>query len=273
MQTVFRNGISWIGLGERFGRIVPLLAAILITGVMAIGCSEGAYPIDIFYEMHYQPSFASDEPPRLSSPKGAVPWFLEGSPIRNGETAEEAGNRLYDVNCSMCHGLKGGGDGPVLRIMKSKYDYIPKAEAKLAAASVQALPIETLETFILNGIDVMPAWGKLLSEQEIRLVARHIFTFPTNKMDNEANTGKELFATRCALCHGSEGKGDGPGIPDTYDPVVTPDLTAQFVQSQSPEALTDIIKNGLKLMPPWGSILTDSEIALLVEYILTLEGD
>ena len=51
-------------------------------GIVLVGCSQGTYPVDIFYEQHYQQSYRSHEPPRLigftSSPSwersSVLPW-------------------------------------------------------------------------------------------------------------------------------------------------------------------------------------------------------
>ena len=92
-------------------RIKTILMGISITTVLltAMGCSQGSYPFDIFYEMHYQDSYKSHEPPRLSVPASAVPMY--DAPKATSYTDD--GKHMYDVNCSMCHGISGQGDGPV----------------------------------------------------------------------------------------------------------------------------------------------------------------
>jgi len=46
-----------------------LLGLALLAGLVATACSQGSYPVDIFYEMHYQQSYRSNEPPSLSPPR------------------------------------------------------------------------------------------------------------------------------------------------------------------------------------------------------------
>ena len=55
----------------------PALLGLTLLSVLflALGCAQGSYPLDIFYEMHYQKSFKAHEPPRLSVPETAVAWF------------------------------------------------------------------------------------------------------------------------------------------------------------------------------------------------------
>ncbi len=44
-------------------------------GILVVGCSQGTYPVDIFYEQHYQQSYKSHEPPRLGGVAGAVAFY------------------------------------------------------------------------------------------------------------------------------------------------------------------------------------------------------
>ena len=75
----------------------PVRFALLafIASLIAVGCAEGSYPVDIFYEMHYQPSHHSQQPPRLMPPAGAVPitgkdvpLFAQYHPRRNQRNPE-----------------------------------------------------------------------------------------------------------------------------------------------------------------------------------------
>ena len=52
--------------GRNRGRTVrALVAGLVLVGVLAaVGCTSGSYPVDIFYEQHYQQSFKSHEPPQ-----------------------------------------------------------------------------------------------------------------------------------------------------------------------------------------------------------------
>ena len=78
----------------------------IAVGMLAVACGytlpgRGSYPLDIFYEMHYQQSYKSHEPPRLSGVADAVAWF----PAPKSTAFDtDSGRYLFDVNCSMCHG-------------------------------------------------------------------------------------------------------------------------------------------------------------------------
>ncbi len=143
----------------------------LLVGLASlVGCSQGSYPLDIFYEMHYQQSFKVHEPPRLSVPASAVGWF----PAPKATSFTDDGQHLYQVNCSMCHGQTGQGDGPVLQIMMTTYGYQPVVTPDLTSDPVQLMGPEVIMSFMRSGLQVMPNFSKLLTEDEMRLIAHYV---------------------------------------------------------------------------------------------------
>lgn len=153
-------------------RSKPILLGIgLLAGLLAvIGCAQGSYPLDIFYEMHYQESFKAHEPPRLSVPQSAVAWF---PPPRATSFADD-GQHLYQVNCAMCHGQAGQGDGPVLQRMINVYGYTPVVTPDLTSDPVSAMGALGVAGFMRSGLVVMPNFSKLLTEEEMRLTAEYV---------------------------------------------------------------------------------------------------
>lgn len=88
----------------------------------------------------------------------------------------------------------------------------------------------------------------------------------------------EIFATHCATCHGTTGKGDGPA---SYLLFPKPrDFTSgvyrfKSTYDQAPPTMADVernIRNGIArtAMPAFNSILSDAEIASLIDYVLSL---
>ena len=108
------------GLRIRLKRYLFGVAMLSILAVLS--CTQGSYPVDIFYEMHYQQSYKSGEPPRLSAPESSVAWY---PPPEATAFGAETGEHLYSINCSMCHGNGGQGDGPVVQKLKVVYGYKP----------------------------------------------------------------------------------------------------------------------------------------------------
>ena len=171
---------SPLGLGKpahrRWLRGHFLLLAVVV-GMLATACGatlpgRGSYPLDIFYEMHYQQSYKSNEPPSLSGVAGAVAWF----PAPKSTAFEtNTGRYLFAVNCSMCHGAEGKGDGPVLeRMMAAPYNYEPAVPTDLTIPPVTFMTAPQIEGFMVSGIVAMPSFNKLLSPEEQRLIAEYL---------------------------------------------------------------------------------------------------
>lgn len=158
------------GVRRRLGSKTWLLGLGLAVGVIAMACSQGAYPLDIFYEMHYQQTFKSQEPPRLTGVDTAVAWYP--SPIDTSFGTD--GQRLFEVNCAMCHGPLGKGDGPVLQKMISDYGYTPALTPDLTAEQVMFMGEAGIEGFMRGGVNVMPNFSKLLTDEEISAISEYV---------------------------------------------------------------------------------------------------
>jgi mono/diheme cytochrome c family protein len=93
-------------------------------------------------------------------------------------------------------------------------------------------------------------------------------------------SGKKTFERACAACHGTSGRGNGPGAAD-LNPHPR-DLTTNAFRFRStpsgapprPEDLERTIRKGLpgSAMPAFDGLLGDGEIAGLVAFIDTLRG-
>jgi|SRR5580704_11205873 cytochrome c6 len=83
-----------------------------------------------------------------------------------------------------------------------------------------------------------------------------------------AQTGGEaLYKTKCAACHGADGKGEtAVGKANKIR-----DLGSADVQGQSDDAIAGIIGNGKGKMPAYGKSLKADQIKDLVAYIRSLK--
>jgi cytochrome c oxidase cbb3-type subunit III len=81
------------------------------------------------------------------------------------------GRDFFMQNCYTCHGVTGGGDGP------RAYFINPPPRNFLLETSRQYLNRPALFEAISKGRtgSEMPAWGKVLNDQEIANVAEYVF--------------------------------------------------------------------------------------------------
>ena len=156
------------------GRLKILLLGVgLLVALAALACSQGSYPVDIFYEMHYQQSYKSHEPPRLSAPASSVAWF---PPPKS--TAFDTGQHLFSVNCAMCHGDGAKGDGPVVQRLKEIYGYQPVIDPPDLTDNPpeNIVLILSAKTRFFGPDSVMPPFGRLLSDAERLAIAEYVGT-------------------------------------------------------------------------------------------------
>ena len=93
-------------------------------------------------------------------------------PFANNKLKGDArkGADLYTKNCATCHGAKGDGQGP------RAYFINPKPRNFLLPTSRSAFNRPTLFVAISHGRNgsEMPAWNKVMTEQEIAHVAEYV---------------------------------------------------------------------------------------------------
>ena len=150
------------------------LGAALFSGLLLAACSQGTYPLDIFYEQHYQQYYRSQEPPTLIGGASAVAFYPPPASMVTNTGAE-----LFLVNCQMCHGADAKGSGPVLAKMVDQYGYGPIVDTNITNRPVSFIA-SRLEAQVrpLGPTSVMPPFGKLLSEQERNAIAEYIGSLP-----------------------------------------------------------------------------------------------
>ena len=96
---------------------------------------------------------------------------------------------------------------------------------------------------------------------------------PISKINRmvSANKGKRIFKTRCMICHGPKGLGNGAGG-KALNPKPQ-NLTSKMVQSQSDGEIFWKVTNGRNAMIKWGPILSEAERWDVVNYVRTLDNN
>ncbi len=109
-----------------------------------------------------------------NAPASALPVVAADMtlPFTDGLVGDrEAGRQFYMENCFTCHGREGDGNGPRSNFIR------PKPRNFLHADSRRSLNRPALYKSISMGRQgtVMPAWSKVLNEQQIANVAEFVF--------------------------------------------------------------------------------------------------
>lgn len=196
------------------------------------------------------------------------------------------GEVTFQYYCSGCHGVYGRGDGPSA---KGIYKTLGIAPRNLSDEKFQkSLTDDQLVKAISGGVHgktekplKMPAWGKTFTKDEIRNIVAYVRTLPAKKIElnqKDIEIGKGIFVTRCSLCHGLSGRGDGPYIKEQLKKnpkhPQPPDFTdAAYVQTLSENEISDTIYKGgghsgkSDVMPAWWKTLSKNDIHDLAEFV------
>ena len=184
------------------------------------------------------------------------------------------GPDLYRAYCASCHGLGGKGDGPAAPALKAKVpDLTPLARnngGPFPSTRVGKI-ISGDEVSLSHGSREMPIWGPIFHQVEedrdfgaVRLenLVKYLESIQSLAPSNSSSSpsGADLYRENCAVCHGSDLKGDGPA-PSPYR--TPPDLTTLTRRrgGQFPDAyIASVLRNGVIIpahgpaqMPVWGT--------------------
>jgi mono/diheme cytochrome c family protein len=212
--------------------------------------------------------------------------------------SSDRGLQVFQAYCVGCHGTAGTGNGPMASALVRDFGVRPsdltsprfmtdeKSDAQLAAAVTGGGKAVHRSAF-------MPAWGQNLNERQVGDLVSFIRELQSGTSDIEAampnlgdrlELGRVLYTTRCQVCHGVEGKGDGPfmlGISTGeigVSGVSTPDFTSPGVFSDTTDKqLAELIQNGskhagvgLQSSSWWDRKLEPNEVEDLILYLRTL---
>ncbi len=98
-------------------------------------------------------------------------------------------------------------------------------------------------------------------------VAAIAFGLPTPAAFADSQAGAALYKTKCAMCHGAEGKGDTAMVKT----LKLKDLSSDDVQNVHDSEMKTLIENGKGKMPAFKGKLTDKQIGDLIQFIRTLK--
>ena len=138
------------------------VAVILVLCYLAAaGCSQ---------DMQDQPSYRSQEAPRLHSPAGSIPRdsrTVLSHEVLTHDGIPDRAKELFRINCLPCHGESGEGTGPVA-------PYLKELPANLLAPKVRALTRAEIYHILTEGKDMMPSFQGELSADERMILASFV---------------------------------------------------------------------------------------------------
>ncbi len=96
---------------------------------------------------------------------------------------------------------------------------------------------------------------------------------PVPATEESIALGAQIYAQNCVVCHGANGKGDGPAAASL--PKKPANLHARHVQANTDGALFWIISHGKpnSPMPPWDNVLTEEERWHVVNFLRTFQDE
>lgn len=166
--------------------------------------------------------------------------------------AMQIGRRLYLNNCSTCHGVTAQGSVGFPNLTDEEW--------------IWGAEFDNIKSGIINGRAAnMPAWGEVLSEQQIREVVDFVkFLSRGDTQAAASQPGQTHYVTYCVACHGAQGQGNTlvGGTPLNND---------IWLYGGDDAAITASIVNGrMGNMPAQGPIVGEEKAHVLAAYIYSL---
>ena len=179
------------------------------------------------------------------------------------------GQALYRENCAGCHGTNGAGDGP-----DAAHLAIPPSKFSDRAFMRGETPRDAFNVIMLGRQKSgMPAWGDALSPQQAWDLVSYLWSF--GRTPAEVDAGRQLYAARCAGCHGANG--DPASSQATLLDRPGHSLAALVDGAgRSDDDLFKVVSTGIPntAMPAFTTLLDEDQRWALVSFVrtLSLEG-
>ena len=163
-----------------------------------------------------------------------------------------AGSKTWSENCARCHNIRSPSD------LRDDQWVTSVFHMRIRAG--------------LNGQETRDVL-KFLQETNAKIEPDNSAAELSVSSQNQVTTtGMEIYNNNCLACHGVDGKGNLPGVPDFTEP--------QGRLSKSDAVLLDNIINGFQSldgfmpMPARGgnSALSNADISVVLDYIINLFG-
>jgi cytochrome c oxidase subunit 2 len=186
------------------------------------------------------------------------------------------GRPLFVQRCVACHRGRGQGtgEGPEIGHREFLQDRSP---ARVFQFLQEPLAGEVKQEHVPRSLALVRAVEGRPSHQRFSQGWTHqdrwdvvAYLWSLSTTPDRLDLGRRLYLKNCSACHGESGRGDGPGGR------VQPKAPAKFAEPRTMLGGTSALytakirRGGMGTgMPYWGSILTEEELAAVVDYLWT----
>jgi cytochrome c oxidase cbb3-type subunit I/II len=192
-------------------------------------------------------------------------WDTSSMAVGEAERFARRGEEVFARDCVGCHGREGKGDGPAATALTP----IPRNFSTAKFSDLR------LSESLWNGVrgSSMPPWNDLATG-DLRGLVAYLGTIasperPPTLSEAEKMKAQSLFAKQCAVCHGTDGSGNGPSALILF-PRPTNFHELRPTTAQAETALAEGIRG--TAMPRWGGKLMSDEQKLMARYVRTFFG-
>lgn len=184
------------------------------------------------------------------------------------------GYKLFNETCFLCHGMDGKGEGPLTSKLNAPVEDLTN-NADLGKKSDRDL-FRIIQGTAPHGSvnSSMPQWGLAIPGPQIQFLISYIRFLHQSKhpLMADPEIGRDVYQRYCAVCHGSEGRGNG-ALTNVMEMKPADHTNTKLMDELTNERLAELIRDGgvsSRLMPGWKEILSEGEIKAVISYIRLL---
>ncbi len=166
-------------MSQRTRRGLIILSILFVPAMLALLFTYEVIRIPFPTDMSSSPAIGYQEGPRIAPPEGSVPVQGQAvipeefpvNPVPSDGASVQRGQVLYSLQCELCHGATGHGDGPLA-------SYFVRTPENLVGEKTAAEFDGTVYLVIQNGFGQMPGLAENLTVQERWDVINYVRSFP-----------------------------------------------------------------------------------------------